>query len=96
MKQPRVIQRFSSLLLATLLLFTAVWGRHTVAQEKALVAKKVVATQTQSGKATDPGAKDAQLSTAQFEAVVTPALKVGDSGQSAFLLPPPTLIAAAP
>ena len=91
MKQPRVIQRFSSLMLATLLLFTAVWGNSNTAQANALAAKKAVGEQAKSGKSTH-SPSDAQLSAAQFEAVVTPALKVGDSGQSAFLLPTPTLI----
>ena len=89
MKQPRLLQRLSSLTLATLLLFTAIWG-HTVAQPKTVVAQKVVAEQAKSGKTTNP--KEAQLSVAQFEAVVTPAVQLGDSGQSAFLLPAPTLI----
>ncbi|GAB3708749.1 hypothetical protein GCM10027592_44260 [Spirosoma flavus] len=90
MKQPRVIQRLSSLMLATLLLFTAVWSQHS-ASEKALLAKKAVAEQSKSGKSADH-ANDAQLSTAQFEAVVTPAIQLGDSGQTAFLLPAPTLV----
>jgi hypothetical protein len=92
MKQPRVIQRLSSLLLATLLLFTAVWGTSGIGHKKALTAKKPVAEQTKSGKAADSQSKDAQLSAAQFEAVVTPAVQLGESGQTAFLLPAPTLI----
>ena len=90
MKQPRVVQRFSGLVLATLLLFMAVWGHSNVTQQKALVAKKAAAEQTKSGRATTP--KDAQLSEAQFEAVVTPVTQLGDSGQTAFLLPAPTLL----
>ncbi|WP_420146794.1 hypothetical protein [Spirosoma sp.] len=92
MKQPRVIQRLSSLLLASLLLFTAVWGYGNVMQQEALTTKKVAAEHTKSGKATDSHSEDAQLSAAQFEAVVTPAVKVGESGQTAFLLPAPTLV----
>lgn len=91
MKQPRVIQRLSSLVLATLLLFTAVWGHGNVTQAKTPVAPKAVAEQAKSGKATDAPAS-ATLSTAQFEAVVTPAIQLGESGQSAFLLPAPTLL----
>ncbi len=91
MKQPRVIQRLSSLLLATLLLFTAVWGQGGLVHEQALPTKKVV-EQAKSGKAKESHAPDAQLSAAQFEAVVTPAVQLGDSGQTAFLLPAPTLL----
>ncbi|UFH55083.1 hypothetical protein [Spirosoma sp. KNUC1025] len=79
-------------MLAALLLFTAVWGFSNAAQSKALLAKKAVAEQTKSGKAARSDSKDAQLSTAQFEAVVTPAVQLGDSGQTAFLLPAPTLV----
>ena len=91
MKQPRVIQRLSSLALATLLLFTAVWGHGNVTQAKTPAAQKAVAEQAKSGKATDtPSA--AKLSAAEFEAVVTPAIQLGESGQTAFLLPAPTLL----
>lgn len=92
MKQPRVIQRLSSLVLATLLLFTAVWGYSNIEQQKTLAAKKAVAEQTKPGKTSGQDSKNPQLSTAQFEAVVTPAVQLGDSGQTAFLLPAPTLI----
>ncbi|ADB41140.1 MULTISPECIES: hypothetical protein [Spirosoma] len=91
MKQPRVIQRFSSFVLATLLLFTAVWGHGNVTQAKAPVTHKAVAEQAKSGKATD-SPSSATLSAAQFEAVVTPAIQLGESGQSAFLLPAPALL----
>ena len=91
MKQPRVIQRLSSLLLATLLLFTAVWGHGNVTQVRGAVVHKEVADQTKSRKSTDAPAA-AKLSSAQFEAVVTPAIQLGESGQSAFLLPAPTLL----
>ena len=90
MKQPRVIQRLSSLMLATLLLFTAVWGHGNVTQHKTLIEEKAVAEQTKPGKAANP--TDAQLSATQFEAVVIPAVKIGDSGQTTFLLPAPTLV----
>ncbi|WP_168207714.1 hypothetical protein [Spirosoma sp. KCTC 42546] len=90
MKQPRVIQRLSSFILASLLLFTAVWGHGNVTQAKPL-AQKAVAEQAKSGKATD-APSSAELSAAQFEAVVTPAIQLGDSGQTAFLLPSPTLV----
>ncbi len=90
MKQPRVIQRFSSLMLASLLLFMAVWGYGSLAQQQTLAAKKAVAKHARSGKA--DSSQETQLSTAQFDAVVTPAVQLGDSGQSAFLLPVPTLV----
>ena len=92
MKQSRVIQRLSSLLLATLLLFMAVWGYSNVAQQKALAAKKAVTAHTKSSKMQNTSPSDAQLSTAQFEAVVSPAVQLGESGQTAFLLPAPALL----
>ncbi|MFD2573321.1 hypothetical protein ACFSUS_21955 [Spirosoma soli] len=97
MKQPRVIQRFSSLLLATLLLFTATWGQGGLLQQRASLTKKavqsgIVAKSTKSGKATDSHSSDAQLSASQFEAVVTPATTIDVGSQTAFLLPAPTLI----
>ena len=91
MKQPRAIQRLSSFMLATLLLFTAVWGHGNVTQAKSPLAHKAVTEQAKSGKATD-APSSAELSAAQFEAVVTPAIQLGDSGQTAFLLPAPTLV----
>ncbi|MVM29799.1 hypothetical protein GO755_07135 [Spirosoma sp. HMF4905] len=91
MKQPRVIQRLSSLALAILLLFTAVWGHGNVTQAKIAAVHKAVTEQGKSGKATD-APPVAKLSAAQFEAVVTPAIQLGESGQSAFLLPAPTLL----
>ena len=91
MKQPRVIHRLSSLVLATLLLFTAAWGHGNVTQAKTVLAHKAVSEQAKSGKATDAPVS-AKLTTAQFEAVVTPAVQLGESGQSAFLLPAPTLL----
>ena len=92
MKQPRVIQRLSSFVLATLLLFTAVWGHGNVTQAKPLIPKKAVSEQAKSGKATDAPSSATQLDAAQYEAVVTPAIQLGDSGQTAFLLPAPTLL----
>lgn len=92
MKQPRVIKRLSGLMLATLLLFTAVWGHGNVTQAKPLVAHKEVAQPAKSGKATDTPSSAVKLSAARFEAVVTPAVQLGESGQTAFLLPAPTLL----
>lgn len=95
MKQPRVIQRLSSLALAVLLLFTAVWGHDGLAQQQALQTKKAVnavAGQAKSTKAADSRSTDAQLRAAQFEAVVMPAPTVGGGTQTAFLLPAPTFM----
>ena len=90
MKQPRVIQRLSSLLLATLLLFTAVCGRGTALQSQTPSVPKSAAEQAKSSKAAH--SKEVQLRATQFEAVVAPAIQLGDSGQTAFLLPTPALI----
>jgi hypothetical protein len=91
MKQPRIIRRLSSLLLATLLLYTAVWGHGGLVHS--YPAKKEASTQqAKSGKATDSHSSDAQLSATQFEAVVTPATTFDVGGQTAFLLPAPTLV----
>ena len=91
MKQPRLIHRFSSLMLATLLLFTAVCGQRNSFPTNEPVPQQVAqSAKAKSEKAAKP--EQAKLSTAQFEAVVTPAIQLGDSGQSAFLLPAPTLI----
>lgn len=97
MKQPRVIQRLSSLTLAVLLLFTAVWGPGGLAQRQSLLVKKaqagrVAVDHAKSGKATDSRSQNAQLSAAGFEAVVTPATQIGGSAQTFFLLPAPTLL----
>ena len=92
MKQPRVIQRLSSLSLAVLLLFTAVWGPGGLARQQASPVKKVVAEPGQTGKATDAPADETELRAASFEAVVTPAFEMGDSGQTFFLLPAPALL----
>ncbi|WP_254448686.1 hypothetical protein [Spirosoma rhododendri] len=88
MKQPRIIQRVSSLTLAVLLLVTAMWG------PAALVAKrggtqKSVAGVVKAEKAAKPEKASAQLSAKSLEAVVAPAVQLGDSGQSVFLLPAP-------
>lgn len=101
MKQPRTSQRLSSLLLASLMLFTAVWGAGRVSRERALLTQRVAergvsghgtpAKQTKSGKTTD-SPSDVQVSAAQYEAVVTPVVQLGESGQTAFLLPAPTLL----
>lgn len=90
MKQPRVIQRLSSLLLATLLLFTTVYGQSRVVQTQAPNGQKVAAEHAKAGKPAKP--TDAQLHETKFEAVVAPAVVLGDSGQTAFLLPAPALI----
>jgi hypothetical protein len=92
MKQPRTIQRLSSLLLAVLMLFTAASGRNSIVQEGALAVKKAVAEKAIGGKAATSKPEEAKLSAAQLEAVVTPAVQIGGSGQTAFLLPAPTLV----
>lgn len=95
MKQPRVIQRLSSLTLAILLLFTAVWGHDGLARQRALQTKKATqaaATQAKSPKTDGSKSTDAQLSAAQFEAVVMPPPTVGGGSQTAFLLPAPTFM----
>ena len=95
MKQSRVTQRLSSLLLASLLLFTAVWGNNGLVQQRALQTKKAanaVAGHAKSPKTQDSQSSDAQLSAAQFEAVVMPAPTVEGGSQTAFLLPAPTLM----
>ncbi|MDB5241170.1 MAG: hypothetical protein JWP57_1795 [Spirosoma sp.] len=95
MKQPRVIQRLSSLTLAVLLLFTAVWGHSRLAQQQALQtnkATKAVADGAKSTKTDGSQSTDAQLSAAQFEAVFMPAPTVGGGTQTAFLLPLPTFM----
>ena len=95
MKRPRVIQRLSSLLLATLLLFTAVWGHDGLARQQALQARKAadaVTDHAKSQKTHDSQSADAQLNAAQFEAVVVPAPTVGGGNQTAFLLPAPTFM----
>ncbi|GAB3892293.1 hypothetical protein [Spirosoma agri] len=92
MKQPRVIQRLSSLFLAFLLLSLAVGGYSGGVDHKTVTTKKAVAEQSKTGKATDSQSSDAHLSAAQFEAVVTPAITVDGNSQTAFLLPAPTLV----
>lgn len=90
MKQPRVIQRLSSLLLATMLLFTAVWAPGGLAHQQALQTKKAVAKHAKSDKAAD--SQEAQLSAAGFEAVAAPAITIDGGSQTVFLLPAPTLL----
>lgn len=96
MKQPRVIHRLSSLTLAILLLFTAVWGHDGLARQTVQIETAAkVAGQTKSPKtdgAQDNAQSTAQLSAAQFEAVVMPAPTVGGGSQTAFLLPAPTFM----
>ena len=92
MKQPRVIHRLSSLTLAILLLFTAVWGHDGLVRQTVQIEKAAkVANQAKPQKAGDAQSK-AQLSAAQFEAVVMPAPTVGGGSQTAFLLPAPTFM----
>lgn len=74
------------------MLFTAASGRNRIAQEGALAVKKAVAEKAIGGKAATSKPEEAKLSAAQLEAVVTPAVQIGGSGQTAFLLPAPTLV----
>ena len=90
MKQPRVVQRLSSLTLTVLLLFTAVWGHNGLVRQTK--EAQTVASQAKSAKADDSQSTGARLNAAQFEAVVMPAPTVGGGSQTAFLLPAPTLI----
>ncbi|WP_080237728.1 hypothetical protein [Spirosoma rigui] len=94
MKQPRVIQRLSGLFLATLLLFTAVWGHDGRVQQQVVQTKKAAATagQEKTRKADGSQSTDAQLSATQFEAVVMSAPTVGGGSQTAFLLPAVTFM----
>lgn len=95
MKQPRTIQRLSSLFLASLLLITAVWGQGGLMQRVSAInvsGVQSIAEHSKTGKPTDSHSSDAQLSAAQFEAVVTPAITLDGGSQTAFLLPAPTLV----
>ncbi|GAB3501921.1 hypothetical protein GCM10027341_29300 [Spirosoma knui] len=98
MKQPRIVQRLSGLFLASLLLFTAAWGQGGLVQQAERVKKSVQAGQAtaadhaKSSKSTRSSSDEAQLSAAQFEAVVTPAITIDGGSQTAFLLPTPTLV----
>lgn len=95
MKQPRVIQRLSGLFLATLLLFTAVWGHDGLVQQQVVQTKKAAtaaAGHEKARKADGSQSTDAQLSAAQFEAVVMSAPTVGGGSQTAFLLPAVTFM----
>lgn len=92
MKQPRVSQRLSSLLLATMLLFTAVWAPGSLGHQQAFQTKKVAAKHTKSDKAADSQAQNAQLSAAGFEAVAAPATTINGGYQTIFLLPAPALL----
>jgi hypothetical protein len=91
MKQPRIIQRVSSLSLAVILLITAMWGPVAFVTKRD-TAQKVVAGLAKADKAAKPEKATAQLSAKSLEAVVAPAVQLGDSGQTVFLLPAPTLI----
>lgn len=90
MKQPRLIQRVSSLTLAVLLLVTAMWGPAALVNKRD-TAQKAVAGFVKAQKATESEKATAQLSAKSLEAVVAPAVQLGDSGQTAFLLPAPML-----
>lgn len=90
MKQPRLIQRVSSLTLAVLLLVTAMWGPTALVNKRG-TAQKAVAGFIKAQKATESEKATAQLSAKSLEAVVAPAVQLGDSGQTAFLLPAPML-----
>ncbi len=94
MKQPRVIHRLSGLLLAFLLLFTAVWSPGGLAQQQAAATKaRAVAHQAaKSGKTQDAHKDDVKLSAAGFEAVAAPAISIDGGNQTIFLLPAPTLL----
>ncbi len=91
MKRQRIVLvRSVSLALAGLLLFLAGWGNISMGQETA--AKTPVqktSTAQKAGKTTD-APTDAQVSTASFEAVVTPATSF-DFGETVWLLPPPVM-----
>lgn len=94
MKQPRVIHRLSGLLLASLLLFTAVWSPGGLAHRQATATKAKTITQhaAKSGKAHDAYQDEAKLSAAGFEAVAAPAVSIDGGNQTIFLLPAPTLL----
>lgn len=90
MKQPRLIQRVSSLTLAVLLLVTAMWGPAALVNKRN-ATQKSVAGFVKAQKAAESEKATAQLSAKSMEAVVAPAVQLGDSGQTAFLLPAPML-----
>ena len=94
MKQPRVIYRFSGLLLATLLLFTAVWSPGGLARKQAAQtrAKAVAQHAAKSGKTQDTHQDEVKLSAAGFEAVAAPVVSIDGGNQTIFLLPAPTLL----
>lgn len=94
MKQPRVIHRLSGLLLASLLLFTAVWSPGGLARRQAAATKAKAVTQhaAKSAKAQDGHQDEVRLSAAGFEAVAAPAISIDGGNQTIFLLPAPTLL----
>ena len=92
MKQPRVIHRLSSFTLAILLLFTAVWGHDGLAQQTVRIEKAAKAADQAKSQKSGDAQSTAQLSAAQFEAVVTPAPTVGGGSQTALLWPAPTFM----
>lgn len=101
MKRQRIVLVHSvSLALASLLLFLAGWGHPPVIVETAAKAPvQKTATAQKTGKTiagvvrhSDPTGAPAetQVSTAAFEAVVTPATSF-DFGETVWLLPPPAM-----
>lgn len=89
MKQPRVIHRLSGLLLASLLLFTAVWSPGGLAHKQTAQNKaKAAAHQTaKQNKTSDTHQDDVTVSAAGFEAVAAPAVIIDGGNQTVFLLP---------
>lgn len=92
MKRQRVVLVHSvSLALASLLLFLAGWG-HTPMGAKTVAkapVQKTAAAQKANKTATN-APTETQVSTASFEAVVTPATSF-DFGETVWLLPPPVM-----
>lgn len=94
MNHPRVIHRLSGLLLASLLLFTAVWSPGGLAYKQAAAtkAKAVAQHAAKSGKTQGTHQDETKLSAAGFEAVAAPAITIDCGNQTVFLLPAPTLL----
>jgi hypothetical protein len=92
-RQRLVLVRSVSLALVGLLLFLAGWGNTSMGQKTAAKAPvQKTGTAQKAGKTatgTDTPA-DTQVSTASFEAVVTPATSF-DFGETVWLLPPPVM-----
>ena len=95
MKQSRVIQRLSGLLLALFLLCTAVWGHDGLPKQRVLQTKRathVVSVQAKSVRERAAQSAYDQLKAVQFEAIVLPAPTVSGGSPTAFLLPLPTFM----